>query len=204
MLAMLRLLVIGIVCTMLLIPIAGFSSSIISNQPLLIAVSCGLAYVVIPSYLLHIWPEQRGLWPSKFVSMQDALWKGELLTVEHQVKEIAQLEEFDYEDEARGFHFLVMTEQGETLSLSGRDLYGPVQRRAFPSERVRIFTNRLSGFRYGIEPVGNPIESWPVYDPFISQEKARSMEPLENGRYYKQTIAELVAMYGWQETPPFD
>lgn len=41
---MLRLVTIAIVCTMLLIPIAGFSSNITSNGPLVIVVSFGLPH----------------------------------------------------------------------------------------------------------------------------------------------------------------
>ncbi len=38
--------------------------------------------------------------------MQDALWQGELVTVEHQVSNVAQIEKM--EDE--GIHFLLTTE----------------------------------------------------------------------------------------------
>lgn len=57
---MLRLIVIAVVCTVLLIPIAGFSSNISTNDPLLIAISFGLAYVAIPAFLLQIWPALKG------------------------------------------------------------------------------------------------------------------------------------------------
>ena len=191
---MLRLIAIAVICTMLLIPIAGFSSNIISSGPLLIAVSFGLAYFVIPAYLLRIWPAQKR---SKVKSMQDALWQGELVTVEHQVSQVAQIEEI--EDE--GFHFLLTTERGDTLFLSGQDLYGPVERKNFPSQKVRVFTNRASGLRYGIEPVGPPLESWPVYES-LNLEHLRSSDTLEDGNYYRESIPELVAKLGLQLAKP--
>lgn len=191
---MIRLIAIAVICTMLLIPIAGFSSNIISGGPLLIAVSFGLAYVVIPAYLLHIWPARKR---NNVKSMQDALWQSELVTVEHQISQVAQIEEM--EDE--GFHFLVATERDETLFLSGQDLYGPVDRKSFPSQRVRVFTNKVSGLRYGIEPVGQALESWPVYEPF-NLEQMRSSDTLEDGKYYKESIPEIVAKFGLRLARP--
>jgi len=187
---MFRLIAIAVVCTMLLIPIAGFSSNIISNGPLLIAVSFGLAYLVIPAFLLHVWPPQEG---KRCKSMQDALCDGELFTVEYEVREVVQIEET--EDE--GLHFLLATESGQTLFLSGQYLYGPVERRAFPSERLRAFSNRVTGARYGIEPVGRRLADWPVYDSFTS-DPASSQITLEDGKLYAQTIAAIVSAFELQ------
>ncbi|MFG6432234.1 hypothetical protein [Roseateles sp. LYH14W] len=178
---------------MLLIPIAGFSSRIISNEPLLIAISVGLAYLVVPAYLLHIWPARKR---ANVKSMHDALLAGELVTVEHQVSQVAQIDEM--EDE--GFHFLLTTESGDTLFLSGQDLYGPVDRKGFPSTRVRIFSNVVSGLRYGIEPLGLPLESWPVYES-LTLEQLRSKDALEDGTYYKQSIPDLVLKLGLRMAP---
>ena len=125
--------------------------------------------------------------------MQDALWDGELKTVEHHVNEVAQIEEI--EDE--GLHFLIGTSNGETLYLTGQDLYGPVERECFPSERVRIFTNRSNGVRYGVEPIGPCIESWAVYKA-PSVESGSALSTLEDGHTYKQTISELVAKFDLQ------
>jgi hypothetical protein len=182
-----RLIAIAAICTMLLIPIAGFSSNVISNGPLLIFVSFGLAYLAIPAYLLHIWPAQKS---PKGKSMQDALWDGELATIEHQVSEVAQIEEV--EDE--GLHFLVHTSNGETLYLSGQYLYGPVERKSFPSDRVRVFTNRSNGVRYGIEPIGPLMKSWTVYES-PNLETGSALSTLEDGQIYRQTIAELAAKF---------
>jgi hypothetical protein len=187
---MFRLIAIAVICTMLLIPIAGFSSNIISNGPLLAAVSFGLAYLVVPAFLLHIWPAQKRRTVS---SMQDALLDGELVTVEHGAREIVQIEEA--EDE--GLHFLVATESGQTLFLSGQYLYGLVERRTFPSERLRAFGNRVTGLSYGIEPVGRPLAAWPVYASFTSNLTSSQMT-LEDGKLYAQTIAAIVAEFGLQ------
>ncbi len=182
---MFRLIAIAVVCTMLLIPIAGFSSNIISNVPLLIAVSFGLAYFVIPIYLLRLWPSQK---TKKLKSMSDALWDGELQTVEYKVCAIAQIEEA--EDE--GLHFLIATETGQTLSLSGQYLYGPVERKAFPSEGVRLFKNSVSGQLYGIEPIGQRVLSWPIYDPFtVGQVQAQLT--IEDGQVYPMSIEEIIS-----------
>lgn len=175
---------------MLLIPLAGFASNVISNGPLLIAVSFGLAYVVFPAILLQVWPAPKG---KKSKSMQDALWDGELLTVEYEARAIAQIEEM--EDE--GLHFLVTIESGQTLCLSGQYLYGPVERNAFPSERIRVFKNRVTGLFYGIEPLGKLFDTWAIYDPFTA-ERAKSDFMIQDGELYSQSIVEIVAILGLQ------
>jgi len=185
---MFRLIAIAVVCTMLLIPIAGFSSNIISSGPLLIAVSFGLAYFVIPAYLLRIWPSQKA---KKLKSMSDALWDGELKTVEYKVCAVAQIEET--EDE--GLHFLVTTETGQTLSLSGQYLYGPVERKAFPSEGVRLFKNTVTGQLYGIEPFGQRVKSWPIYDPFTAGQVQTELS-IEDGQFYPMSIEEIISKLG--------
>jgi hypothetical protein len=185
---MIRLITIAVVCTLLLIPIAGFSSNIISNVPLLTAVSFGLAYVAIPAFLLQIWPAQK---VQKFKSMQDALWDGELVSVDYEVRDVAQIEEM--EDE--GLHFLVAIETGQTLFLSGQYLYGLLQRHVFPSERVRVFTNKVTNLQYGIEPIGRSLATWSIYDPF-TEDRSQSEIILEDGRLYSQTIADIVAEVG--------
>ncbi|WP_426994526.1 hypothetical protein [Methylomonas sp. CM2] len=175
---------------MLLIPIAGYSSNIITNGPLLIAVSCGLAYVVIPVFLLCLWPAQKA---KQSKSMQDALYDGDLLTVEHEVQDVVQIEEI--EDE--GLHFLLAIETGDTLSLSGQYLYGPVERNEFPSRRVRLFTNKTTGLLYGIEPIGERIPHWALYDSF-TDEAPNSDLTIEDGKLYSQPIAEIVSQCRWQ------
>lgn len=185
---MVRLIAIAVICTMLLIPIAGFSSNIISSGPLLIAVSFGLAYFIIPIYLLRIWPSQKA---KKLKSMSDALWDGELQTVDYKVRAIAQIEET--EDE--GLHFLVATETGQTLSLSGQYLYGPVERQVFPSEGVRLFKNAITGQLYGIEPVGQRIHGWPIYDPFTVGQVQTELT-IEDGQFYPMSIEEIIAKLG--------
>lgn len=185
---MLRLIVIAVVCTMLLIPVAGFASNIVSNGPFLIAISFGLAYVVFPAILLQIWPAPKG---KKFKSMQDALWDGELLTVEYEARTVAQIEEL--EDE--GLHFLVTIDGGQTLCLSGQYLYGPVERNVFPSERIRVFKNRVTGLFYGIEPLGKALDTWTIYDPF-TVERAKSDFMVQDGELYAQPIMEIVTTLG--------
>jgi hypothetical protein len=185
---MFRLIVIAVVCTMLLIPIVGFSSNIISSGPLLIAVSFGLAYFVIPVYLLRLWPSQK---VKKLKSMSDALWDGELQTVEYKVCAIAQIEE----SEDEGLHFLIATESGQTLSLSGQYLYGPVERMVFPSEGVRLFKNSVSGQLYGVEPTGQRIQSWPIYDPFTVG-RVQTDLTIEDGQFYPMSIEEIISKLG--------
>ena len=173
---------------MLLIPIAGFSSNIISNQPLLIAVSFGLSYVVIPAILLQVWPARKD---KEFKSLQDALWDGELVTHEYEIRDIAQIEET--EDE--GLHFLIATETGETLFLSGQYLYGPVERHTFPSQRVRVFRHRQFNICYGMEPAGQRLTSWPLYDSF-TEEKSEAHLTLEDGGLYPQSLSAIIAEFG--------
>lgn len=185
---MLRLFAIAVVCTMLLIPIAGFSSNMISNEPLLIAVSFGLAYLVIPAYLLHIWPARRAKKPK---SMSDALWDGELQTDEYKICAAVQIEEV--EDE--GLHFLLATDSGKTLALSGQYLYGLVERRVFPSERVRVFKNILTGQIYGIEAVGQRLANWSIYDSF-TYGKVQSAITIEDGMFYQMSIDEIISKLG--------
>jgi hypothetical protein len=193
---MLRLIVIAVACTFFLIPVAAFSGSLITNEPLLIAVSFGLACIVLPAFLLRIWPAPKG---KQSKPMQDALWDGELVTLAYEARSMAQIEEM--EDE--GLHFLVATDTGETLFLSGQYLYGPVERGVFPSEQVRIFKNKKTDLFYGLEPVGPPLASWPVYAPFVA-ESTRSDFMLENGKLYARSIPEIVAAIGLREATPGD
>ena len=184
---MFRLISIAVVCTMLLIPIAGFSSNIITNGPLLIAVSFGLAYFVIPAYLLHIWPSSRR---AKVKSMSDALWDGELRTTEHQVRAAVQIEEV--EDE--GLHFLLSTGDGRTLSLSGQYLYAPVECQVFPSEGVRVFTHSVTGQVYGVEAFGQPLDHWDVYDSSTMQQgQVHTMPALSDGEVHSMDMHDIVA-----------
>jgi len=188
---MLRLIIISVVCTMLLIPIAGFSSNIISNGPLLIAISFGLAYVAIPAYLLHIWPAKS---KEKPIPIETALWEGNLATTEYEIGDIAQIEET--EDE--GLHFLISTKSGGTLFLSGQYLYELVDRKLFPSERVRVFRNRITGMPYGIEPVGSPLTEWPTYGA-LSTSQASEETDLQDGQIYEQSVAAIVARLALRE-----
>lgn len=191
---MLRLIVIAVTCTFLLIPVAAFSGSIITSEPLLIAVSFGLACVAVPAVLLRIWPTPKS---KRSKPMQDALWDGELVTLAYEARAVAQIEEM--EDE--GLHFLIATDTSETLFLSGQYLYGPVERGAFPSERVRLFRNQKTGQFYGIEPVGPRLASWPLYEPFAAENAASDFMP-ENGTLYAQSIPEIVAALGLREATP--
>lgn len=191
---MLRLIVIAVVCTMLLIPIAGFSSNIISNGPLLILVSFGLAYIVIPAYLLHIWPALPKRNP---LAIEAALWEGNLATTEYAVEEVVRIEE----SEDEGFHFLLAIENGETLFLSGQYLYSLVDRGLFPSERVRVFRNRVTGMLYGIEPAGSALKDWPTYEA-LSVNHAREETELEDGRVYAQSVAAIIEKLGLKRLSP--
>lgn len=187
---MFRFIIIAIVCTGMLIPIAGFSSNIISNGAVLIALTFGLGYVALPILLLSIWPEAKG---KRSKSIQDALWDGELLTTEYESCAVAQIEET--EDE--GLHFLVTTQTGETIFLSGQYLYELVERNMFPSERFRIFKNKTTGESYGIEPAGTRLASWSTFGPFAPENSSANFFP-EDGVLYPETIGSLVAKLGLQ------
>lgn len=175
---------------MLLIPVAGFASNVISNDPLLIAISFGLAYLVFPAILLQVWPSPKG---KKFKSMQEALWEGELLTVDYEVHAVAQIQTM--EDE--GLHFLITIDMGQTLCLSGQYLHGPVERKVFPSEGIRVFKDKSTGLFYGIEPLGKPLDTWPVYDTFAA-EGAKADFTIQDGKLYTQSIEEIAATLALQ------
>ena len=189
---MLRLLIIAVVSTMLLIPIAGFSSNIITNEPILIVVSVGLGYVVIPVILLRLWPKPKIKKGKEWKSIAEALEEGELLTIEHEVRDVAEIEEF--EDE--GLHFLLKIETGETLYLCGQYLYGIVERNEFPSCKVRLFTNKVTGQFYGIEPVGERITNWSRYT--FTDESIKSEFAVADGELHLQSIAEIISELGCQ------
>jgi hypothetical protein len=186
----LRIAIIALVSTALLIPIAGYSSNIISNEPLLIALTFGVGYFIVPAILLKLWPAPRD--PSQ-KSMEQALQDGELETAEYEVLGVAQVEEL--EDE--GLAFLVAIPSGQTLCLCGQYLYAPVERRQFPSVRFRLHRNRVTNLVYGIAPVGQLLPSWPVFTSFTSEQlESRSSIVPEDGALYAQSIAELVGALG--------
>jgi hypothetical protein len=180
---LIRLILIAIFCTALLMPIAAVSTKIVSSQPLLIAISFGLAYIVAPAVLLQLWPARR---VTKWKSMGDALWDGELLTVDYPVSAVAQIEEM--EDE--GFHFLVAIDNVGTLWLSGQYLYGPVERGEFPSQCIRLFRNKVTGALYGIEATGRRLEHWVTYDP-VRGEPTEAGFDLEDSKVYSQSIEQI-------------
>jgi hypothetical protein len=188
---MFRFIIIAIVCTGMLIPIAGYSSNIVNKtSAFLIAISLG--YVCLPILLLNIWPEPKN---RKFKSLEDALWNGKLLTTEYMACAVAQIEET--EDE--GLHFLVTTETDETIFLSGQYLDELVQNNKFPSERFRIFKNKDSGQTYGIEPIGKPLVNWSVFDPFASPQKVSVffLDDLEDGMLYPESINTIIDKLGF-------
>lgn len=150
---MIRLLIIGLVSTLLLIPIAGFSSNVISNDIALIAVSFTLGYVVVPAILMQIWPADRR--PSEYVSMEMALAKGLVSTIECDVYEVVEIEEF--EDE--GLHYLMSISPNRTLSLFGQYLYPYQTNYNFPSDKIRVFYNSKDGYTYGIECIGSKVKN---------------------------------------------
>lgn len=190
---MLRLICIAVVCTMLLIPIAGYSSNVISNKWALIAVSFGLAYVVIPAVLLKLWPASR---TGRHKSMQEALDSGELHTADYEIRDVVQIGET--EDE--GLHFLIDLGDEKTLFLSGQYLYEPVERGEFPAERVRVFTNKVTGLRYGIESIGTLRRRWQCYEPLTLKQIDAGVD-LVDGELYQQSIAQLAERFGLRPSP---
>jgi hypothetical protein len=83
----------------------------------------------------------------------------------------------------------------ETLCLSGQYLYGPVERKSFPSAAVRLYRNKKTGTIYGIEALGPRIDQWQTYDPF-RVEQVRSDVMIEDGKLYSESIPQLIAKLG--------
>lgn len=187
---MFRFIIIAIVCTGMLIPIAGFSSNIISNSAVLIALTFGLGYVALPILLLSIWPEAK---ERRSKSMQDSLWDGDLLTTEYEACAVAQIEE----SEDEGLHFFVAVKSGETIFLSGQYLHDLVERNMFPSERFRIFKNKTTGESYGIEPTGARLVNWSTFGLFAAESSSANLFP-KDGVLYSESISALVASLGLQ------
>ncbi|MDO5686558.1 MAG: hypothetical protein Q4G42_04105 [Neisseria sp.] len=181
---MFRFFAVAGICTLLLIPIAGYSSNIIKNPLLLVLVSGSLAYVVLPALLLHLWPETRK--SSVPESMESALWGGHLITTSYEVLDIAEIREA--EDE--GLHFLIATHAG-TLFLSGQYLYELVGLEAFPCEEIRLFRHRETETSYGIEPVGKPINYWQAFELNQEMDKRKDWE-LEDGKIYHESMTEMI------------
>ena len=177
---MLRTIVIVVFCTLAIIPIAGFSSNIISNDIFLIAFVFVFGYIALPAMLLYLWPASIATGND---TMEVALGKGNITTALYSTMALAEIKEF--EDE--GMQFLVEIDGGRTIFLFGQYLCGLVEKNAFPATQFRIFSNKVTGVIYGIEPVGAAIQYWPVYS-----ELTESTEELIDGRIYDKTIAQLV------------
>lgn len=189
---MLRLIVIAVVCTLSLIPIAGYGSNIISNTVLLIALTFALGYIALPALLLNLWPEKR---QEPVQSMEQGLAKGDLIVEEYRVSTAAELEVV--EDE--GVHFLLTTNAGRTLYLSGQYLYDPVGRKAFPCGHFRLYRDRLSGLVYGVEALTDSFTAWPKFDTFVKKPVVPQVK-LEDGKVYDQSIPELLSALGLRQS----
>lgn len=150
---MIRILIIAIVSTFLLIPIAGYSSNIIKNDFLLIATSFFTGYVLIPILLMRLWPtsaEKEGA-----ESFETAMAKGKVKITEYDIFDVVMME--DEEDEE--LHILMSIAPSRTLSLAGAYLYPYAASKTFPSDKVRIVSNIHRNICYGIESVGNKIKA---------------------------------------------
>jgi hypothetical protein len=191
---MFRYLAIAVVCTLLLIPIAGYGSNIISNVGLLIAFTFGLGYVALPALLLKLWPTKVDRAVDQPMSI--ALAEGNLVTTDYEATMVAELELDDIEDE--GHHFLFAAAGGKTLYLAGEYVDQLVERGRFPAKRFRVFSNRVTGIVYGVEPIGEVIDAWPVYGKLTRP----ADELLDNGRWYEQPMKELIEELGGQEIRP--
>ncbi len=109
---MFRLIIVAVFCTLCIIPIAGFTSNIISNEVLLIAFVFGFGYVALPVMILHLWPASERVAEQ---TMKSALVKGKLGVKQCSAVAIAEFEEDEYE----GRQFLVELQNGHTLCLRG-------------------------------------------------------------------------------------
>lgn len=153
---MFRLLTIALVSTFLLIPIAGYSSNIIKNDVLLILVSFISGYVIVPAILLRLWPEKQAQVESD--TIDSALEKGLIKTIEYSISEGVEIEEF--EDE--GLHYLLSISPTKTLSLFGQYLYPYGELASFPSTKLRLFIHKENNLCYGVECIGDKLESVPL------------------------------------------
>lgn len=108
-------------------------------------------YVAFPIMGLRIWRPPAS---QNSTSMEGALAAGELDTVEYEISEVVEVEEF--EDE--GKHFLLAIGPSETLFLSGQYLYEPIERGGFPSTRIRLFWHKSLDVTYGVQCLGEPIK----------------------------------------------
>ncbi len=156
---MLRLLIVAIVSTFLLIPIAGFSSNIIKNEILLFIVSFTTGYVIVPIILLRLWPEKQV--STELDTLDHALEKGLIATCEYSISEAVEIEEF--EDE--GLHYLLSISPTKTLSLFGQYLYAYSELSNFPSTRIRLFVHTKNNLCYGVECIGNKLEKVSTMEP---------------------------------------
>lgn len=159
---MLRLLVIAIVSTFLLIPIAGYSSNIIQNETLLIMTSVMTGYVIVPAILLKLWPVSPSLPVND--TMFDTLMKGQLVSENYHVQQAVAIEEVDDE----GLHYLLAVDSDKTLYLNGQYLYDPVERGEFPSTNIHVFRNRQTGSVFGIDPQGTPVSVSTTLPPLLA------------------------------------
>jgi hypothetical protein len=146
---MIRIITIAVISTFLLIPIAGYSSNIIKNEAVLIAVSFLTGYVIIPILLMRLWPSKN----IKIDSIETALAKGTVLITEYEVLEMVEIDE----DEDEGLHYLIAVSPEKTLSLFGQYLYPYQENEKFPSDRIRVITNTEHEYCYGIECIGNKL-----------------------------------------------
>ena len=170
---MLRLLVVAVASTFLLIPIAGYSSNIIKNEILLIITSFISGYVIVPTILLKLWPERQGR--NEVETLDSALEKGLIKTIEHNVDKVVEIEEF--EDE--GLHYLLSISPNKTLSLLGQYLYPYGELEKFPSTKIRLFIHIEDNICYGIECVGDKINEIDQVGPPTPQAWAAGVVPYD-------------------------
>ncbi len=120
-------------------------------------------YLAFPILGMRIW---RAPASQNLASMETALAAGELGSVDYEVSEVIEVEEF--EDE--GKHFLLAIGPSETLFLSGQYLYEPIEQGIFPSTRLRIFWHKSLGVTYGVQCLGKSIKP-KVRLPAFTQEQ---------------------------------
>ena len=158
-----RLLVIAVVSTFLLIPIAGFSSNIVSNTAALILVSVVTGYVIVPAILLKIW-EPRDLPVTGY--LDEAVATGTLTYSDFDVRQVISIAE----SEDEGLHFLLEVGPDQTLFLSGQYLYGPVEKGLFPSTKIRIYWDSGDDMTVGVAGLGTPVEAVAELPPFTLEQ----------------------------------
>ena len=160
---MIRLLVIAVLSTLSILPVAYAVAHVFSNAAVEIAVTFGVCYLLFPAVLLRLWPAVRE--PAlEFDTIDEARQRGVLVSTEYLAEFAVAVTEF--EDE--GAQYFIALTAGTTLFVAGQYLYDVVDDGHFPCSHFRIHWHSEHGFSYGIDCLGEPIEVRQTLPPFTA------------------------------------